>query len=226
MPLTSREVLNIMQNQVLGIRNEFISVIKDLVTKIDASKTEPTYFQTMENIMRYGEASSRIEKSNSNLNLGRDHSDDIITDNIDNSENFHNISYKGSEHGYRKPYISTRENSKSRKDVKSQNMYIHHNSASTSNLKNSLEYTDSRTDPIEKSASQNSLMNRNFDYIQSIMGKENIGGNIPNYNQSNNQSSLVDDTPPCPSCVAKISKVFISSFNDSIQKLYQFQRPD
>lgn len=226
MPLTSREVLNIMQNQVLGIRNEFISVIKDLVNKIDASKTEPTYFQTMENIMRYGEAQSKTEEPSSNLNLGRDHSDNVLTDKIDNSRSSQTFSSKEFENEYRKPYISTRENSKSRKDFKNQNMYIHHNSASTSNLKNSLDYTDSRVDPIEKSASQNTLMNRNFDYIQSIMGKENIGGNFPSYNQSNDPSSLVDDTPPCPSCVAKISKVFISSFNDSIQKLYQFQKPD
>jgi hypothetical protein len=224
--MSTREMMHIMQNQVQGIRDEFITVIKDIAHKIDGSRTEPTCFQTMEDIMRNGEAQTNRGHHSNRLNVARDHSEDILADNNENKKNYQSASYKGPEGEYRKPYIPSRENSKSRKNLKYQNMHSHHNSANTSNHRNSLEYTDSRMDGVDVSSSQNSAMNRNYDFIQSVMGKENIGNAHSYYSQTNDANSIIDDTPPCPSCVAKVSKVFLNSFNDSIQKLFRVQKPD
>jgi hypothetical protein len=224
--MSTREMMHIMQNQVQGIRDEFITVIKDIANKIEGARTEPTCFQTMEDIMRNGETQTNRGHQSSRLNVARDCSEDNLADNNENNKNYQSTSYKGQEGEYRKPYIPSRESSKSRKNLKHQNMHSHHNSVNTSNHRNSLEYTDSRIDGNDVSSSQNSAMNRNFDFIQSMMGKENIGNIHPNYSQTNDASSIIDDTPPCPSCVAKISKVFLNSFNDSIQKLFRAQKPD
>lgn len=76
--------MDLMNNQIQNIRNEFISVLKDLTNKFDITKSENTYFQTMEQIMNNGSLQRKQTDqvdSVENLNIAQEQSE-TVTQNI------------------------------------------------------------------------------------------------------------------------------------------------
>ncbi|CAI2359028.1 unnamed protein product [Moneuplotes crassus] len=88
------------------------------------------------------------------------------------------------------------------------------------NIRNSLEYTESKSETIlEKPHTTSRIHSRNRDYFHNIINgdKENINANYDSsvVTKSANNSEI---KPPCPSCVEQVSCAFLESFSTSIQK--------
>ncbi|CAI2359027.1 unnamed protein product [Moneuplotes crassus] len=77
-PLTTREVMQIMNTQIQSIRNEFIAVLQSINTRIDTTKTENTYFQTMEQIINEGSIQRKNNFHPDTRNVPQDSSSSAI----------------------------------------------------------------------------------------------------------------------------------------------------
>ena len=186
-PLTAREVISIMNNQMNDMRTEFITIVKDLAHKIDTTKSENTYFQTMEHIMNNGSLQRQKQvETVENLNIVKDQSENT-TQNV-------------TEYDFPCQYQSSRDD-RSKSSSKIQDPYDKIEKSNTHQIRHSLDYTDSKFGTLaNKSHSANNLMNKNFDYLKNIMdvGKENIGVNY----ESNISHKLLEQSSikqPCPS---------------------------
>lgn len=186
-PLTSREVMEIMNSQIQNIRNEFIGVLQSISNRIETTKTENTYFQTMEKIMNDGSLEkAQPQVLSSNQNPTRDISESLVKDVTDYNYSSQNQS-------------SRIERSQSALTISDIIFDKKQNRRKSQNLRGSLDYTDSKTEiGMEKSHSDSRMGNRNLDYLQKIVdvGKENVG---TNYESSLNiKFSQKEQKQPCP----------------------------
>lgn len=162
--------MSLMNNQIQNIRNEFTTVLRDLTSRFNTTKSENTYFQTMEHIMKNG---SIQRQPINNLNMDREQS----------QESNHNVS----EYDYPCQNQTSRDNT-SKDSSHLQEIYSKYKKnerKSSHQMRHSLDYTNSKSKSFNKSNSTNTLMKNNYDFLQNVIevGKENIA---VNYDTSQN----------------------------------------